>query len=174
MDNDAKVIWITGLSGSGKTTIAKNMQDILRGQGDNVVVIDGDQIRHAVGDKNCGHDRANRVINAFRICRFAKMIADQGFIVIVATMSLYHEVHEWNRENLPGYHEIFLDVDMETLRKRDSKGYYKKADLGAIDNLAGVSLDVEFPKEPDLVIENNDDIETASIIAQRLIDEYLG
>ena len=174
MDNDAKVIWITGLYGSGKSTIATKIQELLRLKGIKSIIIDGDQFRSAVNDDACGHDKESRIRNAFRICRLVKFIADQGFIVIVATMSLYHVVHEWNRKNLPRYHEVFLDVDMEILRERDPKGYYKKADSGAIDNIVGVHLDAEIPKEPDLVIENNDNIETVPIIAQRLIDEYLG
>ena len=173
MDNNAKVIWITGLSGSGKSTIARKIQELLKLKGIKPIVIDGDQVRSVVNDNACGHDKKSRIRNAFRICRLTKLIADQGFIVIVATISLYHDIHKWNRGNLPGYHEVFLDVDMEILRKRDPKGLYKKADLGAIDNIAGVHITAEFPKEPDLVIENNDNIETASIIAQRLIDKYL-
>ena len=174
MGNDAKVIWITGLSGSGKSTIARKIQELLQLKGVKSIVIDGDQIRYVINDDTCGHDKKSRVKNAFRICRLAKLIADQGFIVIVATISLYHDVHKWNRDNLPGYHEVFLDVDMETLRERDPKDLYKKADFEVIDNVVGVHLDVEVPKEPDLVIENNDKIETVSIIARRLIDEFLG
>ena len=75
---------------------------------------------------------------------------------------------------MPGYHEVFLDVDIDVLKKRDPKELYKRADIGIIDNVVGVHLNVEIPKESDLVIENNGNIETVPIIAQRLIDEYLG
>jgi adenylylsulfate kinase len=146
MDNDAKVIWITGLSGSGKSTIARKIQELLQLKGVKSIVIDGDQIRYVVNDNTCGYDKESRIINAFRICRLAKLIVDQGFIVIVATISLYHVIHEWNKDNLSGYHEVFLDVNIETLKKRDTKGLYKKADSGAIDNVAGVHLDIEAPK----------------------------
>ncbi|RKZ63425.1 MAG: adenylyl-sulfate kinase, partial [Candidatus Parabeggiatoa sp. nov. 3] len=83
-----KVLWITGLSGAGKTTIARATQDILRSKSVCTVLLDGDQVRNVVKDESCGHDQANRLKNAYRISRLAKMIAEQGLVVIVATMSL--------------------------------------------------------------------------------------
>ena len=89
---DGRVIWITGLSGAGKSTIARAAVTQLRALGELPVLIDGDQIREAIADPNTGHDIASRLANAYRISRFAKLFAEQGHTVIVATMSIFHEI----------------------------------------------------------------------------------
>ncbi|RKZ52792.1 MAG: adenylyl-sulfate kinase [Candidatus Parabeggiatoa sp. nov. 3] len=164
-----KVLWITGLSGAGKTTIARATQEILRSKGVCTVLLDGDQVRNVVRDETCGHDQANRLKNAYRISRLAKMIAEQGLVVIVATMSLFHEIHDWNRKNLPHYFEIYLKVDLAILQKRDPKGLYHKANRGKESNIVGVHLDIEEPQYPDLVIENNENLEDVSVIAELIV-----
>lgn len=149
------VIWLTGLSAAGKSTIAKEIQTILQEKGIFPLLLDGDEVRTAINDLNCGHDSKNRLLNAYRISRFANLAARQGLIVIVATMSLFHEIHDWNRQNFPKYFEVLIQADMETLKKRDPKGLYKKISAGKEKNMPGVDLEPQFPQKPDLIIDNN-------------------
>ena len=134
-------------------------------------MLDGDQVREAVGDFNCGHDHDSRIINAYRISRLANMISRQGILVIVATMSLYHEIHHWNRKNLLGYFEVFIKADMETLKRRDPKKLYQHVASGEAENLPGMDLSPQFPISPDLEIVNNKDLEDVSTIADKILNE---
>ena len=118
--NQGRVIWITGLSGAGKTTLARALQEKLP----HSILLDGDEMREALIDLAGGFDRESRRRLAFTYARWANLLAKQGSTVIVATISLYHDLHAWNREHLPGYLEVFLDVPEEIRRKRDPKGLY--------------------------------------------------
>lgn len=149
----AHVIWITGLSAVGKTSTAETVVEQLRADGEVAVMLDGDAVREIIRDPNVGHDRVSRLANAYRICRLAHFMAKQDFIVVVATMSLFHEIHQWNRDNLPGYFEVLLEAELETLRARDIKGLY--ADADEVRNVGGLDLKVEFPANPDLVLNND-------------------
>jgi adenylylsulfate kinase-like enzyme len=169
-----RVIWITGLSGAGKSTIARKMQELLRAAGADAVVLDGDDVRRAVDDPHCGHDRASRLTNAYRVCRLAKVIGEQGVPVIVATMSLFHEIHDWNAANLPGYFEVFLRVPVGILRERDPKGLYQRADHGAERDVGGVDLEIEEPRRPDLVVDNSEALADATPVARRIIEAVYG
>jgi len=164
-----KVIWLTGLSASGKSTIAREMQALLKEKGITPLLLDGDQLREAVADYNCGHDPESRVLNAYRISRFANMAARQGLVVIVATMSLYHEIHNWNRKNFPQYFEILIKTDLETLRERDPKGLYKHVESGNAENLPGMDLQPEFPVNPDFILENNQQLKNVRKLAELLV-----
>jgi adenylylsulfate kinase len=151
----AHVIWITGLSAAGKTSTAETAVEQLRAEGEVAVLLDGDAVRDIVRDVGTGHDRESRLANAHRICRLAHFIAKQEFIVVVATMSLFHEIHQWNRDNLPGYFEVLIEAELETLRARDIKGLYDGVDANEVRNVGGMDLDVEFPANPDLVLNND-------------------
>jgi len=156
------VVWITGLSGAGKTTIAGAVAERLRAAGRAAVLIDGDELRAAVGDPAVGHDRASRLVNAHRIRRFAALLERQGVTVVVATMSLFHEVHRRNRAEFGGYLEVLVRAAPDTLRARDPKGIYERSKDGSEPNVGGVDLTVEMPEAPDLVLDNGTpaDIET--------------
>src|SRR5690606_38160129 len=92
----------------------------------------------------------DRLALAMRYSKMCKLLSDQGFDVAIATISLFDEVHQWNRDNLPGYCEIFLDVPLDELRRRDSKGIYERLERREISNVAGVDLNVDIPKNPDI------------------------
>lgn len=153
---DQRIIWITGLSGSGKTTIAQEISSNLRAQGKAVVLLDGDELREIFGastlnEKN--HGRASRLLLAMQYSNLCKMIGAQGITVVIATISMFDEIHEWNRKNLSGYFEVYIKVSQDELRRRDPKGIYRKFDSGEIKNVAGIDLKVDEPKSPDLILE---------------------
>lgn len=168
------VIWLTGLSGAGKSTIAAALGDLFAKAGRPAILLDGDEVREAVGDEFCGHDPESRLKNAYRICRFARMLAGQGFTVIVATMSLYHEIHDWNRKNLPGYFETYLEASPEVLRERDPKGLYRRAELGKETNMGGLHIAIEAPKAPHLRLLNNGGPSDVPAMAGRIFEAALG
>lgn len=151
MNQDPHVYWLTGLSDSGKSTMCRKLVDYLRARGKSVILLDGDEIRAVVGAVKA-HTKEDRLALALRYSRLCKLLADQGFDVAIATISLFEEVHNWNRENLPGYCEIFLDVPLDELRRRDTKGIYERFDRNEIKNVAGIDLQVDFPKNPDVVL----------------------
>lgn len=146
--------WITGLSGSGKTTIGNRLYYELRQEKENVVLLDGDILKSIVG-KDLGYTESDRRKRAIQYARICKMLTDQGIIVICCTIAMYDEVREWNRENNKAYVEIFLDVPMEILIKRDQKGIYSQYEDGIISNVAGMDIQVEFPKNPDIILKND-------------------
>lgn len=144
--SQGRVIWITGLSGAGKTTLAKALLPHLPG----AVLLDGDALREVFGAQNTAFDASGRKKLALTYARMAGLLARQGLTVIVATISLFHEVHAWNRDNLPGYMEIFLDVPDEERRRRDPKGLYAAEQTGEVRHMAGGETKVELPLRPHL------------------------
>ncbi len=165
-----RVIWITGLSGAGKSTIARSVIALLEEDGQRAILLDGDDVRAAVSDPHIGHDRSSRLSNAMRICRFAKLLAGQGFTVVVPTMSLFKEVHAWNRAHLPNYFEVFVKVNLETLRARDARGLYSRAERGEAEHVVGVHAKYDEPASPDLVLVNEDSESTLSALSRRIVE----
>ena len=145
-----KVYWLTGLSGAGKTTIGRLWYEKLREQGEAAVFLDGDELRQVFGD-DLGYTEADRRKSAMRNARLCAMLARQGLTVVCCTISMFDDVRAWNRENIPGYFEVYVKVTMETLRSRDQKGLYSQGD----QDVAGVHFKVEEPKCPDLILEND-------------------
>lgn len=143
-----RVIWITGLSGAGKSTLARALAACLP----HAVLLDGDELRAVLGATSSGFDRDGRLALAQTYARLCKLLADQGHMVIIATISLFHEIHAWNRENLPGYLEVFLDVPEEVRRKRDPKGLYAAEKAGEVRHMAGAETAVDFPQSPHIVL----------------------
>jgi len=142
------VIWITGLSDSGKTTLARHFSSRLRSLGKPPTLLDGDQLREVFWDHQT-FDRQSRMQLGFKYASLCKMLALQGHTVIIATIALFREIHTWNRKNLPGYFEVYLDTPLEELRKRDSKGIYRRFDAGEISNVYGLDLKADIPLYPE-------------------------
>ena len=141
--------WITGLSGAGKTTIGNRLYYQMKQKKDNTVLLDGDILKQIAG-KDLGYDREARIERAYRYCTLCKVLTDQGIHVIICTIAMFDEIRDWNRKNIENYVEVFLDVDMATLRKRNRKDLYSNN-----NNVAGIDVEVEFPKAPDIVIVND-------------------
>lgn len=147
------VFWITGLSGAGKTTIAHLLREQLQALGHAVILLDGDTLRHILGNQ-FGHDPKDRQQLGFIYARLCQELAQQGFTVICATISLFHALHTWNRTHIPHYKEIYLTVPLEERKERDPKGLYQQAQSGEITQMAGLHHHIEVPLQPDLVIHN--------------------
>ncbi len=150
MEKKHRVYWLTGLSGAGKTTIGRLWRDELCRTGEPVIFLDGDEMR-AVFGVGLGFSGADRQKLAESYGRLCALLARQGATVVCCTISMFDSVRAWNRANIPGYFEVYLEASMETLRRRDQKGLYSQN----ADNVAGVGLQVELPKAPDLVLNNN-------------------
>jgi adenylylsulfate kinase len=151
------VIWIIGLSASGKSTLANELISKIREIGNkNVVLLDGDIIRQLMGN-DVDHSINGRLKNAERISLLSKFLSDQGLIVIAAVLSIFPEWQKWNRENMDDYFQIHLDVSMDKLIERDPRALYASYTEGKIDNVVGLDIPFPDPYMSDLVIDNNDD-----------------
>ena len=148
------VIWIIGLSGAGKTTLAKETLKLVKKEISNVVLIDGDMIRDTFSN-DLGYSLADRRKNAERISRICKYLDDQNIHVICAILSLFPESREWNRKFINNYYEVFIDASIVQLKKRDYKGLYKRFENGEIKNIAGMDIEFKKPDSPDIIIKNN-------------------
>ncbi len=145
------VIWITGLSAAGKTTLANGVKKSLLNKGYPTIILDGDNLRDCFNakDSNRRDDRKNR---AFTYSKLARMLSEQNLIVIVGAIALFKEIHKWNKENIDGYFEVFLNTPLDVLKERDPKKLYEKFDKGEIKDVAGLDIEVDFPESPDLEI----------------------
>lgn len=148
------VIWLIGLAGSGKTTIGAALYKRLKLDCNNLVFIDGDMIRAIMGD-DLGYDIESRRRNAKRIRNLCKELEKQSVNVICAILSIFPEDRKWNRQNYNEYFEIYLNVDMDTLIRRDQKQLYSRAIAGSEKNVVGIDIPFPKPESPDLVIDNN-------------------
>lgn len=142
--------WLTGLSGAGKTTIGNRLYYSMKPQRQNTIILDGDILKKIAG-KDLGYGREERLERAYRYCDLCKLLTDQGINVIICTIAMFDEIREWNRSNIENYVEVFIDVDMEVLKRRNRKGLYSKKN----GNIAGIDVEIEYPKNPDIVIKND-------------------
>jgi adenylylsulfate kinase-like enzyme len=154
-----RVFWITGLSGAGKTTLGRELSRRLRASGCPTIFLDGDTLRAAIAE-DLGHGAGDRRRSALRNARLCRMLAEQGNDVVCATISLFHEVQRWNRENIPGYREIYLRVPFNELRRRDSKGIYAKGK----GDVVGLDVPAEMPERPDLILDNYGTLDVAAAV----------
>ena len=146
--------WITGLSGAGKTTIGNKLYYTLKEKHDNVILLDGDVLKKIFSD-TVGYSNEARRIRANQYARLCKILTDQGLIVICCTIAMFDEVRAWNRKNNKAYVEVFLDVPMEVIKERDQKGMYSRYAKGNFSEIAGLDVEIELPKNPDIIIKND-------------------
>lgn len=165
------VIWLIGLSGSGKTTVAKEVWLQLKARHPNTVLLDGDIVREVFRhDSDSAYTMEERKKNAERICELGLMLDRQGIHVVCAILSAFEEHRRWNREKLSEYYEVYLKVPMDTLRRREIKGLYAAALKGEITNVVGVDLPFEEPKRPDLVVNNEQDRKEFKTLASEILE----
>ncbi len=149
-----KLIKITGLSGSGKSTIAKAVFEIYKKDNNNTVFIDGDSFRKVMGN-DLGYTTEDRIRGAWRIVKMCELLVSQGINVVCATISMYEEIHKYNRENIKNLYLIYVDCKMEELKKRDQKGIYSASETAKV-NVVGLDLKYDKPAKCELIIDNTD------------------
>ncbi len=151
-----QVLWLTGLSGSGKSTIANALEKQLYAEGKKTYVLDGDNIRHGL-NKDLGFTDKDRVENIRRLAEVAKLMCDAGLIVITAFISPFRAEREMARSLFQSgeYKEIFISIPLKIAEQRDPKGLYKKARSGEIPNFTGINSPYEKPIKPELTIDTS-------------------
>jgi bifunctional enzyme CysN/CysC len=149
-----KVIWFTGLSGSGKSTIANALEKELHAQGKRTYILDGDNIRQGL-NKDLGFTDADRVENIRRVADVAKLMMDAGLIVMTAFISPFRAEREMAKELIGAEYfvEVFVDTPLEICEQRDPKGLYKKARNGRLPNMTGIDSPYEAPKSPEYLVK---------------------
>ncbi|MDQ2104239.1 adenylyl-sulfate kinase [Azospirillum isscasi] len=154
------VVWITGLSGAGKTTVAGLLAPCFQEAGRPCVTLDGDHLRALLRNElglETGHDREQRLTLARLYGRLCQAVATRGCDVLCATVSMFHDVRAWNRAHIPNYLEVYLRVPLDELRRRDPKGLYARSAAGEVAGMVGVEVPAEEPSRPDLVIDHHPD-----------------
>ena len=171
-------VWLTGLSGSGKSTIAVAAEQALIQQGRLAYVLDGDNVRHGL-NKNLGFSPEDRTENIRRIGEVAKLFTDAGVIVFSSFISPYRADRDGVREIMGAgdFIEVHVEASVETCEGRDVKGLYKKARAGEIPEFTGISAPYEAPEKPELVVDTNTqsvEESVASVISYLEKGGYLG
>ena len=159
-----QVLWLTGLSGSGKSTIANALEKQLYAEGKKTYVLDGDNIRHGL-NKDLGFTDKDRVENIRRVAEVAKLMCDAGLIVITAFISPFRTEREMARSLFQSdeFKEIFISTPLKIAEQRDPKGLYKKARSGEIPNFTGINSPYEKPINPELTIDTSKTSITQSV-----------
>ena len=172
-DERGFTLWLTGLSGAGKTTVAEIVEGELRERGRRVEVLDGDIVRTNLS-KGLGFSREDRNINILRIGFVANLLTRNGVAVIVSAISPYKEARDQVRRRIIDFVEVFVSCPVEVCAQRDVKGLYEKAFAGEIENFTGVSDPYEPPAAPDLVLKTDEEEprESARKVIEKL--EYFG
>lgn len=142
-------VWLTGLSGAGKTTISQALEKELRSRGCKVEVLDGDIVRQHLA-KGLGFSKEDRDENIRRIGFVANLLTRNGVIVIVSAISPYREIREELKEKIGNFMEVFVNAPLEVCEQRDVKGLYKKARAGEIKGFTGIDDPYEQPLNPDI------------------------
>ena len=164
------VIWLVGMYASGKSTLAEEIKGILEKENNNVLVLNGGDIRQILGG-DLSYSLEDRKRNAERVSRICKYLSDQGMVVICAILSIFEETRKWNRDNIDRYHEVFVDVSLNNLLLRDTKHVYRKALNGEAEHVVGVDIEFLKPRNPNIVIDNNQPRESLAELAQIVVDD---
>jgi adenylyl-sulfate kinase len=161
-----QVIWLTGLSAAGKTTLGRSLCAHLRALGHRVDQLDGDEIRRVLSS-DLGFSTADRNENVRRIGLFAHMLAGQGYIVVVSAMSPFEQARARLRDFIPNFTEVYVNAPVEVCEKRDRKELYRRARGGQLSDVPGVDLPYEPPPHPQ--IECRTDRETVEESVQKIL-----
>ncbi len=154
MGQKGKVIWLTGLSGSGKSTIAIELEESLVKSGKKVYLLDGDNIRHGL-NSDLGFSNKDRDENIRRVAEVTKLFFDAGFIVIVSFISPFRKMRKFAKELIDedDFYEVYVKASLETCMKRDPKGLYKKMSNDEIKNFTGIDSVYEEPEDATLILD---------------------
>ena len=165
----ARVVWLTGLSGAGKSTIANLVEKRLTAEGRHTYLLDGDNVRHGL-NKDLGFTEADRVENIRRVAEVAKLMVDAGLIVLVSFISPFRAERQMARELMGDreFIDLFVDTPISEAEKRDVKGLYAKARAGELKNFTGVDSPYEAPETPEIRIDTT--VLTAEQAAEHISD----
>ncbi len=176
MSSKGVVVWLTGLPGSGKTTIAKKTAEVLRERGYRVEVLDGDEVRRWLSPE-AGFTREDRERHLRRVAYVARLLARNGVVVLCSFVSPYRKIRREIREIVEKdapFVEIFVKCSVEECIRRDPKGLYKRALRGEIKHMTGISDPYEPPETPELVLDTEkDSVEKNVQMLLDLLDKYL-
>ena len=163
------IVWFTGLSGAGKSTIANLVEARLHEAGVHTTMLDGDNVRHGL-NKDLGFTNADRVENIRRVGEVAKLMTDAGLIVLCSFISPFRAERRMVRDMADeNFVEVFVDAPLEVCMARDPKGLYKRALAGEIKNFTGMDQAYEIPENPEITLLTAQD--SAEALAQRVIEE---
>lgn len=169
-------VWLTGLSGSGKSSIAKHMEADLVEEGMAAYVLDGDNLRHGIND-DLGFSREDRGENARRAAEVAKLFADAGVVAVVALISPYaedrHHARKLHEDDGLLFLEVYVSTALAECEARDPKGLYAQARAGQVDDFTMVSDPYEPPQHPDLVVDGSASIDDAAHAVLGLLRQNL-
>jgi bifunctional enzyme CysN/CysC len=167
-----RIVWLTGLSGAGKSTIANLVDRRLHALGRHTYLLDGDNVRHGL-NRDLGFTEEDRVENIRRVAEVARLMADAGLIVITAFISPFRAERRVARELMPQgeFIEVFVDAPLEVAEARDVKGLYAKARAGQLKNFTGIDSPYEPPEQAEIVIDTTtmSAVEAAEVIVQRIV-----
>src|SRR5690606_185906 len=170
------VLWFTGLSGSGKSTIANLVEKKLHRMNRHTFLLDGDNVRHGL-NKDLGFTEADRIENIRRVGEVAKLMADAGLIVLTAFISPFRAERELVRSMLPEgeFIEVFVDTPLDVAEERDVKGLYKKARAGELKNFTGIDSPYERPEHPEIRIDttHTSPEDAAGQIVEHLLGQWV-
>jgi adenylylsulfate kinase len=156
------VIWMAGLSGAGKTTVCRLLFDGLKASLPELVLLDGDGVREAFGN-DLGHTEADRVRQVSRVQRLARLLSDQGLVVIVALVYANPDLLAWNRTHIADYFEVLFDAPLDLVRRRDPKRLYAGALTGETRDVVGVDIPWHRPESADLVLDLSREPDAATL-----------
>lgn len=148
------ILWLIGLAGAGKTTIGRQVHALLKQRKSATVLLDGDHFRTIMGN-DLGHSLQERRINGQRMMQLCAFLDAQGIDVVCCILSLFPEQRQFCRNTFNHYVEVFIDVPMDELIRRDQKGLYSAALNGEIKDVVGIDLKFSPPSNPDLIVDNS-------------------
>jgi bifunctional enzyme CysN/CysC len=169
LQQHARCLWFTGLSGAGKSTIANQVEQRLHALGRHTYLLDGDNVRHGL-NRDLGFTAEDRVENIRRVAEVARLMVDAGLIVLVSFISPFRDERRMARDlfGAGDFAEVFVDTPIELCEQRDPKGLYAKARAGELRNFTGVDSPYEPPLEPELHLRTEN--ESVDALARRVVE----